>query len=105
MRRNARVDQNQAEIISALRQIGASPTDPLHFAGKGCPDLIVGFRGRNFLMEVKTERGNLNADQRTFHQSWRGQITVVKSASEAVSAICQSFLCQMISVTLTFTIW
>ena len=58
MRRDAKVDQNQQEIITALRQIGAS-VYPLHFAGKGCPDLLVGFRGRNYLIFVKTERGRL----------------------------------------------
>ncbi|MBI1924386.1 hypothetical protein HYR99_09060 [Candidatus Poribacteria bacterium] len=89
MRRDAKVDHNQREIVSALRQIGAS-VYPLHFAGNGCPDLLVGFRGKNFLMEVKTERGRLNADQRTFHASWRGHVAVVKSASEAVSVICES---------------
>lgn len=89
MRRDAKVDHNQTEIVSALRQIGAS-VYPLHFAGNGCPDLLVGFRDRNYLLEIKTPKGKLNAEQRTFHQSWRGQICVVKSASEAVSAICQT---------------
>lgn len=86
MRRDAKVDQNQAEIIDALRRVGAS-VYPLHFAGKGCPDLIVGFRGRNYLIEVKSSRGKLNADQRTFHQAWRGHVCVVRSAREAIDAI------------------
>ena len=86
MRRDAKVDQNQQEIITALRQIGAS-VYPLHFAGKGCPDLMVGFRGRNYLIEIKTQKGRLNADQRTFHQSWRGHVAVVRSPREAVEAI------------------
>ena len=86
MRRDAKTDSNQREIIDALRQIGAS-VYPLHFAGKGCPDLIVGFRGRNFLLEVKTERGRLNAVQSDFHRLWCGQIAVVRSRQEAVETI------------------
>lgn len=86
MRRDAKVDHNQNEIVSALRQIGAS-VYPLHFAGRGCPDLIVGFRGRNFLLEVKTERGRLNTVQSDFHRSWRGQTAVVREAREALIAI------------------
>lgn len=86
MRRDAKVDRNQAEIVDALRSIGAS-VRTLHFAGKGCPDLIVGFRSRNFLLEVKTERGKLSAEQRDFHQSWRGHVAVVRSPREAVEAI------------------
>ena len=72
--------------MTALRQVGAS-VYPLHFAGKGCPDLIVGFRGRNYLVEIQTERGKLNAEERTFHQSWRGHIAVVRSGREAIDTI------------------
>lgn len=82
MRRNARVDRNQQEIIRALRPIGAS-VYPLHsdrFSRRGCPDLWVGFRGKNWPLEVKSERGRLNAEERTFHQSWHGQVTVVRMA-------------------------
>ena len=86
MRRDAPVDRNQREIIDALRQIGAS-VYPLHFAGRGFPDLIVGFRGHNYLMEIKTQKGRLNADQRTFHASWRGHVAVVRSPREAVEAV------------------
>ena len=86
MRRDAKVDQNQREIIDALRQMGAS-VYPLHFAGKGWTDLLCGFRGHNYLIEIKTQKGKLSADQRTFHQSWRGQVAVVRTAREAVDAM------------------
>jgi len=67
MRRAARIDANQPAIIAALRSIGAT-VQPLHAVGGGCPDLLVGLRGRNILMEVKdgarppSER-RLTADQ------------------------------------------
>ena len=86
MRRDAKTDSNQREIINALRKIGAS-VYPLHFAGKGIGDLIVGFRGHNFLLEIKTPRGKLNAKQTVFHHDWRGQVCVVRSAREALIAI------------------
>ena len=41
MRRAARTDANQAEIVAALRGVGAS-VQPLHAVGQGCPDLLVG---------------------------------------------------------------
>ena len=47
MRRAARVDRNQAEIVVALRAGGAS-VQPLHAVGKGVPDLLVGWRGKIF---------------------------------------------------------
>ena len=52
MRRAAKVDANQTEIVKALRQVGAS-VQSLAATGKGCPDLLVGIRGLNFLIEVK----------------------------------------------------
>ena len=52
MRRASRTDRNQNEIIDALRKAGAS-VQPLHTVHDGVPDLLVGFQGRNFLMEIK----------------------------------------------------
>ena len=52
MRRAARADSNQAEIVDALRKVGAS-VQPIHTVGGGVPDLLVGFRGQNYLFEVK----------------------------------------------------
>lgn len=42
-----RTDGNQAEIVRALRSAGAT-VQTLHTVGKGCPDLVVGFRGNNY---------------------------------------------------------
>ena len=40
MRRAARIDRNQSEIVEALRKLGAS-VQPLHGAHDGIPDLLV----------------------------------------------------------------
>ena len=42
--RRAKVDQNQSEIVSALRDFGATVTS-LHRVGEGVPDLLVSFLG------------------------------------------------------------
>lgn len=52
MRRAARVDRNQPEIVQALRQVGAF-VQPLHTIGGGCPDILVGYRDVWHLMEIK----------------------------------------------------
>lgn len=49
MRRRARVDDNQAEIVKVLRQLGAT-VRPTHTVGDGFPDLVVGWRGKNYLV-------------------------------------------------------
>lgn len=65
--------------------------------GKGVPDLLVGYRGRNFLLEVKDGKKppsqiQLTPDQVEWHESWRGaKPHVVHTVNEAVSVILESF--------------
>lgn len=94
--RAARVDANQAAIVSALRHVGAS-VQPLHRVGEGCPDLLVGYMGRdgvrrNILMEVKDgskspSARRLNARQIRWHEDWRGVCVVVTSVDDALGAL------------------
>ncbi len=81
-----RVDANQAEIVAALRSVGASVFD-LHAVGRGFPDLAVWFRGRVTLLEVKTATGKLTADELDWHLRHPGAAVVVRSPDEALRAI------------------
>mgnify|MGYP000418637231 CR=1 FL=1 len=87
----AKVDDNQPEIVAGLRAVGASVA-PTHAAGDGFPDLVVGYRGANYLLEVKDEnkppsKRKLTEPQVKFHREWLGQISVVKSLDEAFAVI------------------
>jgi len=89
--RAAKVDANQSAIVSALRKIGAT-VQPLHTVGKGCPDLLVGLRGMNLLLEVKDgskppSGQKLTADQVVWHRDWCGQVEVVNSVEQALIAV------------------
>lgn len=91
MRRAAKVDANQDEIVKALRQVGAS-VQSLASTGKGCPDLLVGFRGVNWLLEIKDGQKvksarKLTDDQVVWHQTWRGRVYVVESVEQALEVI------------------
>lgn len=86
MRRAARVDTNQAEIVAALREVGAS-VQPLHQVGGGCPDLLCGIAGHNVLIEVKSDDGMLTPEQVVWHTSWAGQVAVCRSIDEALIAV------------------
>jgi hypothetical protein len=68
MRRAARVDANQQQIISALRAAGA------YVWIIGLPvDLLVGYKGHTFLMEIKTDsKKRLTALQADFFENWSG---------------------------------
>ncbi len=78
MRRAAKVDANQAEIVKALRSIGCS-VQHLHSIGQGCPDILVGYRGRNFLFELKVGKGKLTEDEKAWALLWRGQVETANS--------------------------
>lgn len=91
MRRAAKVDANQGDVVDALRAIGAT-VEPLHRVGSGCPDLLVGFRAVNYLLEVKDgskppSARVLTGDQRKWHACWNGRAHIVNSVDEALRAI------------------
>ena len=90
-RRAAKIDRNQPEIVKGLRQYGATVTS-LAAVGAGCPDLLVGYRGANYLMEVKDgelapSARALRPTQVEWHGDWRGQVAVVYSLDDAIDVL------------------
>ncbi len=87
MRIRAAIDGNQPEIVEGLRAAGRSVVT-LHQIGGGVPDLIVGFCGVNYLVEVKVlgRRKKLTPDQEKFHSEWKGSLAVVETLKEALEA-------------------
>lgn len=92
-RQNAARDANEAEIVDALRTIGCSV---VRLSEKGIPDLLVGFKGNTFLLEVKLPLGakggkshsELTKDQQAFFEQWRGkEPVIVRSINDAFAAI------------------
>ena len=82
-----RADKNQSEIVAGLRDIGASVLI-LSQVGGGCPDLLVGFRGQNHLLEVKDAGYKLSWKQQNWFNIWQGQkAVVVYNLPEALKAI------------------
>ena len=76
MRRAAKVDANQAQIVKALREAGCT-VQSLAAVGDGCPDLLVGCGNRTALIECKDgskppSARRLNPEQMAWHAEWRG---------------------------------
>jgi hypothetical protein len=86
MRRAAKVDANHRIIIDTLRQVGATVQD-LAKVGQGCPDILVGYRGRNYLMEIKYNKGKATHAQDVWHLTWQGQVVIVRDVDEALHVI------------------
>ena len=91
MRRASNVDVNHAEIVQKLRGAGCAVEPRLAQVGHGVPDLLVGFRGHNILLEVKRPefecRKKLTVDEQDWHDKWAGQVAIVTSFDEAMEAV------------------
>lgn len=86
MRRASRTDANQAAIVAALRKAGAT-VEPIHDVGRGVPDLLVGYRAQNFLIECKLPKETLNDLQRHWLEGWKGQGCVAHTEEDALRAV------------------
>lgn len=106
-KRAARRDDSEGPIVEALRAAGASVT--VIGMGDGVPDLLCGFRGTTYLLEVKAPLGprggnrgrstgaarvsaggdgTLSRDQLAWWAAWRGAPPViVRTPAEALAAI------------------
>jgi hypothetical protein len=82
--RNGKRDANEQMIVAALQRVGAS-VEPISI--RNVPDLLVGFRGRNYLLEIKTASGAETPGQKLWAQLWMGQRAVVRTVDEALVAI------------------
>lgn len=86
-RKFSRRDANQSEIVKALRAAGASVTET-HQLGSGFPDIVVGYQGTNFLIEIKNGRAaKLTEPERRWHDDWLGTVDIVRDAEEALMVI------------------
>jgi len=92
MRRAARTDANQTQVIIALRAAGATVQN-LSAVGDGVPDLLVGYKGVTYLLEVKDgnkvpSKRMLTPDQIEWHERWLGgTLAVVEHPDAALRLI------------------
>ena len=103
MRRAAKRDESEPDIVAALEAVGATVQ---RLSADGVPDLLVGWQGRMWLLEVKlplTARGAVQPGRNLTSKGglgdathaqvkwwgwWRGPaVTVVRTPDEALAAI------------------
>lgn len=88
MRRAARRDDNETEIVKALRKAGAY----VAYIDSPC-DLIIGFKNKTLLLEVKDGRKppsarKLTPNEQKFHDEWiGGPLHVVTCVQEALDTL------------------
>ena len=90
MRRAARVDNNQKEIVRQIRQLGYEVLR-IHQL-KNCFDILVGARGLNFAFEIKDpskppSKRKLTEGEQDFFDRWTGQVDKVETIDEIINII------------------
>jgi len=89
MRRAARLDGNHKAIVEAYEKRGARVLS-LAAVGRGVPDLLVCYRGRVHLVEVKMPQGKLRQAQDEFLKWW--PVRVVRDEQDVIAHL-ESFRC------------
>ena len=71
-------DANEVAIVEILRGYGLS----VEHMDKPV-DLVVGFAGRDYLVELKVGNADLTGPQEIFFEAWRGSKTIIRSEESA----------------------
>lgn len=95
MRRAARTDENQPQIVKDLRDLGFSVAITAA-VGNGFPDIAVGTSARNYFFEIKDPNKpkadrQLTPAQKQFFASWKGQVRKVETLEEILQVIRESY--------------
>lgn len=86
------IDANQPTIVLMLRKVPGVSVAITSDLGDGFPDIVVGYRGRNFMFEIKDpeqdlNKRKLNTKQLMFHKAWDGQIDKVETFTSILKII------------------
>ena len=88
-----RIDNNHVEIVKGLRAVGAE-AQSLAGVGKGCADVLVAFRGRWYVAEIKDgskppSKRKLTNDEIDWHKKFspHAPVHIWTSLDDALKAI------------------
>lgn len=82
-----KVDANQSKLVEQMRQIPGVGVKHTHMVGDGFGDVVIGFRGVNYLFEIKDpdkppSARKLTPDEQRFHDEWPGSIHIVEKIED-----------------------
>lgn len=90
-----RTDHNHKDVVKEFREVMPEATVfDASGAGRGFPDLVIGWRGKNYLFEIKDPEKcpsarSLTDAQKDFHLEWQGTVKVVHSAAQICAEIAR----------------
>lgn len=87
-----KADDNQSELVKQMRKIPGLTVAHTHTVGNGMVDVVCGFRGVNYLLEIKDPKKppsarKLTTDEERFHKEWTGQIAVVETLEDVMKVL------------------
>lgn len=87
----ARTDSNHSQIIKDLRKLHSVTVKSVASIKKFC-DIIVGYKDRNYLIEIKDgekppSQRKLTPDEKEFHDEWTGQINIALNINDILNII------------------
>lgn len=83
--RKARRDKNERAITQALE--GIPGLSVVFLSQENIPDLLIGYQGVNYLVEIKSEKGKVKPGQARFLMDWPGQAGVCRTLDEVLKII------------------
>lgn len=91
-----RVDKYHTLAVRCYRILGASVQE-MTKQKDGCPDILVGYRGVDGTIEIKTGKRKLGELQIHWHRNWKGKPVIVvsfpeDSTNDEVMSLCKSTL-------------
>ena len=83
-----RVDENHKLIFHTFIALGASVCN-LSTVGRGCPDALIGYKGKTVLVEIKSSnKATFTEPQIKFMKEWRGgPVSRIDSVDAAIRLI------------------
>lgn len=87
-----KADNNQSELVKQMRKIPGVKVAHTHTVGKGFPDVVISFRGTNYLLEIKDpskpkSARKLTPDEERFHGEWTGSIHIVETLNDVLKIL------------------
>lgn len=86
-----KADKNQPDLVKQIRKLGISVAHT-HTVGDGFVDAVLGYKGVNYLVEIKDpsqppSKRKLTPDEIKFHESWRGQVAIIETIDDVLKLI------------------
>lgn len=87
-----RTDANQKLLVNQLRKIPNVSVFTTHTIGKGFPDVVIGYKGFNYLIEIKDgekskSQKKLTEAEELFHFDWNGQVAICENLNDILSLL------------------